>query len=403
MTLRAMILATGPLLASCSDAPRSAACMDLGSDTLASADAPVVESPAPRRPDLSLADEPTVRIGELDGPLEYVFGDVTGAARLDDGSIVVLDQQSKEVRLFDSLGTHLWSSGRAGEGPGEYRAMTILRGCPGAPITIYDGEQARLTQLDAKGALIGTRTLASPGALMWGAPACLSDGRLAFRVPPDYGRLGADLSHWERCRSRVELRALTDDGEVATLRSAVPGPRMIAYEGSADYDYLTPRPVVAAGAGGVWLGTSDDHALELVDADGATVRVARWGGPDLALTEESVDRVAQSFAVYYRGEQARRRFFNGIWPEVREELPSHFPAYRSLVSMSDGAVWVVGYPYRLPGRELHLVSAEGEWHRRLMLPPGMVMMDAGPGWALIRETGELVGVERVALYDLVER
>ncbi|MYG80463.1 MAG: hypothetical protein F4187_01215, partial [Gemmatimonadetes bacterium] len=39
----------------------------------------IVESDAPRDPDLVLADEPLVRIGVLDGPMEQIFGNITGA------------------------------------------------------------------------------------------------------------------------------------------------------------------------------------------------------------------------------------------------------------------------------------------------------------------------------------
>ena len=72
----------------------------------------VVESDGPRDPDLILADEPLVRIGVIDGDLEYIFGSVTGAVRLDDGSVVVADEQSYNVRRFDSGGRHMWTSGR---------------------------------------------------------------------------------------------------------------------------------------------------------------------------------------------------------------------------------------------------------------------------------------------------
>ncbi len=58
----------------------------------------VVESAAPRDPDLRLADEPLLRVGIVDGPLEYIFGNVTGAVRLEDGGIVVADEQSGNIR-----------------------------------------------------------------------------------------------------------------------------------------------------------------------------------------------------------------------------------------------------------------------------------------------------------------
>lgn len=58
----------------------------------------VVESRVPSDPDLTLADEPLVRVGIVDGPVEYIFGNVTGAVRLEDGSIVVADEQSGNIR-----------------------------------------------------------------------------------------------------------------------------------------------------------------------------------------------------------------------------------------------------------------------------------------------------------------
>ena len=72
----------------------------------------IVESEAPRDPDLTLADEPLVRIGMLDGPMEYIFGNVTGAIRLEDGSVVIADEQSYNVRRYDASGRHVWTSGR---------------------------------------------------------------------------------------------------------------------------------------------------------------------------------------------------------------------------------------------------------------------------------------------------
>ena len=38
----------------------------------------IVESDSPREPDLALADEPLVRVGAPDGPMEYLFGDIAG-------------------------------------------------------------------------------------------------------------------------------------------------------------------------------------------------------------------------------------------------------------------------------------------------------------------------------------
>ena len=91
----------------------------------------------------------------LDGPMEYIFGNVTGAIRLEDGSVVIADEQSYNVRRYDASGRHVWTSGRNGEGPGEYGGLRLLRGCPGATITVFDWHLNRITELDQDGEVIG--------------------------------------------------------------------------------------------------------------------------------------------------------------------------------------------------------------------------------------------------------
>ena len=41
----------------------------------------IVESEDPGRSNLTLSEEPLVRIGVLEGPMEYMFGEITGAIR----------------------------------------------------------------------------------------------------------------------------------------------------------------------------------------------------------------------------------------------------------------------------------------------------------------------------------
>ena len=120
----------------------------------------VVESQAPAAANLVLADEPLVRVGMLDGPMEYLFGSIEGGVRLEDGGIVVADEQSYEVRRFDARGRHVWTSGRQGQGPGEYEGVRLLRGCPGTAITLFDWHFDRITRLDRDGNVIDTRKLA---------------------------------------------------------------------------------------------------------------------------------------------------------------------------------------------------------------------------------------------------
>ncbi|WP_419165386.1 hypothetical protein [Candidatus Palauibacter sp.] len=181
-----------------------------------------VESAAPRAPDLTIAGEPLVRIGALDGPLEYIFGEVAGAVRMDDGSIVVVDEQSHNVRRYDADGQHLWTSGREGDGPGEYRGLRLLRNCPGAAITVFDWVQDRITQLDLDGNVVDTRALHASGVRPYGEPACSADGHLVFTPWPEDRRSVLERTVGEQWRWRMSLRYALGDG-VTVLRSGIPG------------------------------------------------------------------------------------------------------------------------------------------------------------------------------------
>ena len=363
----------------------------------------VVESATPRDSDVTLAEEPLVRIGALDGPLEYIFGDVTGAVRLDDGSIVVVDEQSHNVRRYDPNGRHLWTSGRGGEGPGEYRGLRLLRGCPGAAITIFDWVLDRITDLDADGNVVDTHALNSIGVNPYGEPACAADGRLVFTPWPEDRVSVADRAVGESWRWRMSLRYAFGDG-VTGLQSGIAGTeRTRVSMGTARPSYWGRDMVFAAVDTGVWFGTADDYELLHLDWTGRATRVARWAGPDLAVTDEQVERYRDylSGLERYSDGEGRRRLERDVWPERRAYLPERFPAYESLLALPDGGVWVRTHRWRAPGEELHLLDRDGAWLRRLTMPGGSVLLDAGPDWVLIQQRDAL-DIPTVALYDLVE-
>ncbi|WP_420448908.1 hypothetical protein [Candidatus Palauibacter sp.] len=363
----------------------------------------VVESAEARDPDLTLAEKPLVRIGALDGPLEYIFGDVTGAIRLDDGSFVVVDEQSDNVRRYDANGRHLWTNGREGDGPGEYRGLRLLRNCPGAAVTVFDWVQDRITQLDLDGNVVDTRTLNSIGVNPYGEPACSTDGRLVFTPWPEDRRSVLERTVGEQWRWRVSLRVAVTDS-VTVLQSGIPGAeRTRISRGSVMPSYWGRSMVLAAVDTGVWFGTSDDYELQHLDWTGRVTRTARWLGPDLAVTDQQVDRYRDYLSGLdrYSDREGRRRFEREVWPERRAYLPERFPAYESLLALPDGGIWIRTYRWRAPGEKLHLLDRDGVWLRRLTMPGGFVLLDAGRDWVLVRQR-DAFGVPAVALYELVE-
>ena len=186
---------------------------------------------------------------------------------------------------------------------------------------------------------------------------------------------------------------------VVTLRSGIPGTDRIRSTGGDSPRSWGRGMVFAVTPTGVWYGSGDDYELEHVDWTGRVTRVARWAGPDLEITSGHLDRYLEFRLARYDEPEQRRRFERERWPDIRDGLPERFPAYEALLSLPDGSVWITTYGWRTSDQELHLLDADGVWIRRLSLPAGPTVLDAGPDWVLLLERGEL-DVQSVAVYRL---
>lgn len=78
-----------------------------------------------------VTSEPMLALGVVDTtPVVQQFHRIEGVTRLSDGTIVVLNTGSGQLRAFDSIGRHRWSAGGLGFGPGEmndHQGKRLLR------------------------------------------------------------------------------------------------------------------------------------------------------------------------------------------------------------------------------------------------------------------------------------
>ena len=105
--------------------------------------------------EVRLSAEPFLSIGLLEGADEYLFAGINGGALLADGSVVVSDRAHFRIQRFGPDGTHLWSRGREGEGPGEFEYTQVAPGCASAErIVVYDIWTARVSVFSGGGELL---------------------------------------------------------------------------------------------------------------------------------------------------------------------------------------------------------------------------------------------------------
>lgn len=82
--------------------------------------------------------------------------------------VYALDLYANRVIAFDTLGHPLWSTGRQGDGPGEFRGPQTLELAPDGRIWVFDPDAGRLTVLSPNGEPLET-------ILLTGLPATPSD------------------------------------------------------------------------------------------------------------------------------------------------------------------------------------------------------------------------------------
>lgn len=113
--------------------PRSEGPVQVGSSTTV-----VARGPAWPRDEGFQVTDTLLRLGAIYNGPETLFSDVVGALRLSDGSVVMLDGQTSQLRRFAPSGQHLWSTGRKGDGPGEFRTPLALWRADGDHLYVED-------------------------------------------------------------------------------------------------------------------------------------------------------------------------------------------------------------------------------------------------------------------------
>jgi hypothetical protein len=139
-----------------------------------------------------------IRIGTTnEGP--HSFNDIRGFAIAPDGSILILDYQTQDIRVFDPRGRHVRTVGRSGSGPGELRNANgmatlsvivapapdqfVQRQCTGVGWSRDDTGESEFGQY---GGWLGTQGRApSRGSLLLSNPALPGKA-----VPPAVGPAG---------------------------------------------------------------------------------------------------------------------------------------------------------------------------------------------------------------------
>ena len=366
--------------------------------------APPLATPTPvvarQLPAWCAVGQPVLAVGSLQGPAGHELDGVTGAHRDRYGGLVVANGGSHELRFFDSSGRFRHSIGGAGDGPGEFRGLMLLRGFAGDSLLAYDGRQARATVLGPDGQVARTfRMPPSTGFVV--IDDVFEDGRSVARVLVGYR---SEETSSGVHRTSIRILELSPSGEISRDLGEFPGDESYAL---ASFGGMIVGPLVfgaslhaaaldgaALGGDRIVIGASDDARLRFARRTGEGA--VPHGFARRPSTEGAFRRAREEYLEDFpddaRAIEARR--FDDM---PRVEL---LPFFAELRADDAGNVWV--RHYSVPGdptRAWTVFDGSGRPVANARTPDGARVLEIGHDHVIVVLTDEL-GVERVQVVPL---
>ena len=344
-----------------------------------------------------LTGEPLVRIGEaVTGRPEFQFSWIVGALRLAPDTIVVLDDESLELRFFDGGGAHLFSVGGPGLGPGELTSAGHLSRFGGG-VQLKGGDKR--IRFSSSGDLISDERFDWTPLQQFLCPfTFVGDDVFLCDFGPGAIELGDGIlaprfhlfrTDWEG--ERLDTLGLftgagaksyrTADGRFWTVVDPFGRQDLIAVGGS-------PPTVVALSA--------DRYELTFMTTAGEVVRVVRRHGAGQPTREALASMFARATALA-----------PGLTPSGLADLfpaPEAFPAGHSLLVDRSGNIWVGRLPVDMADAAhdtYEVFLADGRLHGEVAVPTGARLMDVGDDHVLLVRSDEF-DVPFVEVYGLIK-
>lgn len=345
-------------------------------------------------------DEPILRLGVLDGDPAYQFSGITGLARLEDGTVVVADEGSQEVRFFGSGGELEAVVGGRGGGPGEFTGLAGLGWSPSGGVWAFDFSLRRVTWIGGQGEISHLTTLASEPPVL-NAVGALADGTFVLKQLWGYGAVAEARNPGLR-RDPVAVVRFDTAGALLDTLGLVPGREVFLFEEDGRGVMSTPPFARNASAtirrDRIVVGTQEEFSLSEYDADGILRRIVRIPGRVRAAGAHDLEAYIQGRLA---GAPPERH------PSIRQSLeemphPPTLPAYGGILGDRSGNLWVAEWAMAPRVASLWTVlDPQGRWLGAVRVPEGFHPWDVGDDWILGTVRDEL-DVEYVVLYSLVK-
>ena len=342
----------------------------------------IIESHGPAWGDSArwrIDSEPLLDLAESGSGDPHNFYSVRGLLRMSDGSLVVANRGTDEIRKFSAEGSYLAAAGGSGEGPGEFSNLQRIELAGDSVVALdWDGKAAMFGP-DLE--LVRTYRLDSFADRI----RYLGDGRMLIEVNlPEYDAMGL-------ARHPAVLLLADLEGRVGDTIGWTPGREEYSNDVLSANPLFGKESVLDNLGDAVYLGSSDHMQVEQISGNGDTVRIMRIPDHPLELTADQVEAERQARLNFLPGgvESLPPYFVQAV-----EDMPAPAarPAYSGLLVDPTGAVWLrpfVAWTDPAGPEEWTVLGSDGVWLGNVEIPEGFTLLDVGLDEVLGIRTTEL--------------
>lgn len=312
--------------------------------------------------------EPLVDLTLSGSGTPHEFFRVRSVKRRPDGSLVVADGGSREVRLFSASGEFLGSFGGRGDGPGEFRSLQAI---DNAGDTLLALGRGRVTVAAPDLAVVRTFRLApfTNNLHYLGSGAILTESYSPGpqgNAPNEVNRHAEPLILFDLDGMRIDSLGETRGTEsYAYVRDGMVAGAPPLFGKTSHIAVLGQR---------IFRGSSDAMQVEELDMSGSLVRILRIPGYPLDLSDAQVAAERDARLGGFRPGST------SVFRRLAEDLPDPTtrPAYAEVLVDPSGAVWLElfrGESEQDQPQEWLVLDADGAWLGTVEVPRRFTVME----------------------------
>ncbi|MDQ3516805.1 MAG: hypothetical protein M3466_00185 [Gemmatimonadota bacterium] len=350
----------------------------------------------------SIADTPTVEIGEAEGDTNYQLFQAFDAVRLDDGRIVVANAGTHQLRFYDRDGRYLFSSGRKGGGPGEFENLSFLAKLSGDSLVTHDFNGSRVSIFGPDGKFVRSFAFKNEGgssrfSFLIGV---LPDRSLLVRADRSSGPGMALGLH----RDTTLFLVIASDGSVRDTVGSFPGNEFLVLTSTRQSMSAASRAFgrtteAAVHADRVYIGGGDTYEIGVYTPDGVLKQLIRKRHNNQKVTAEDIELDAKEW-LDASPDENRKRATRLVLDKM--DYPQTFPPYSAILMDRLGNLWV--REYRRPTEEQTswtVFDSEGRMLGTIAVPKRGDLLEVGADF-ILRRWSDDDDIEHIGVFPLVK-